>query len=51
MKPGTVNELEREWAAANPRPHWTSDFWAACRPEHDEVQGDPTMPYDQSEDG
>lgn len=31
-----ANALEREWAVANPRPYWTSDFWAACRPDHDE---------------
>jgi hypothetical protein len=32
----TVNVLEAEWAAANPRPHWTSDFWESCRPTHEE---------------
>jgi len=38
-----VNELEREWREANPRPHWTSDFWESCRPDFEEdasVQGD-----------
>lgn len=40
MKPGTANALEAEWAAANPRPYWTSDFWAACRPDHETKDAD-----------
>lgn len=31
----TVNVLEAEWSKANPRPHWTSDFWASTRPDHE----------------
>jgi len=35
-KGGLVNELEAEWAAANPRPYWTSEFWASTRPNFEE---------------
>lgn len=33
--------LEREWAQANPRPYWTTEFWETCRPdfEEDDEQG------------
>lgn len=34
-KSSGASALETEWAAANPRPHWTSDFWASTRPDHE----------------
>ena len=34
----TAAELEAAWAKANPRPYWTPEFWAACRPDHDQTE-------------
>ena len=38
-KGGEFNPLEAEWAAANPRPNWTPEFWAAARPTHETEEG------------
>lgn len=35
-KSGPANDLEKQWAAANPRPHWTTAFWERARPNFDE---------------
>lgn len=36
----TTAELQAAWIAAHPRPYWTPEFWAACRPEHDQPEED-----------
>jgi len=41
MSEKTSNPLQEEWAKANPRPHWTPEFWAACRPDHDQPRSEP----------
>lgn len=34
----TTAELAEWWAVENPRPYWTPEFWAACRPSFEDTE-------------